>query len=267
VRPLLRCLALGALLFAGERYLLRDASSAPDLAGDEALLAGEARRLGLDRDDPVVRGRLVRNLRLAADDQRPAELLYREALALGMDRSDWIVERRLAERMQARLRAVGVEQPVSEEALRAFYERHLDAWTRPAAWRISHVFFSRARRGAAAGPDAQSLLAALRAEQAGPDGASARGDAFLLGSDLPARSEAELARELGPHFAAAVAALAPGAWSEPIASSYGVHLVWVREQVPPRPMPLDSVRGRVEDALRAERGDAALRAALQQLRR
>jgi hypothetical protein len=235
-------------------------------ASDEALLASEARRIGLDRDDPVVRGRLVRNLRIARGDAAAPEALYREALSLGMDRSDWVVERRLAERMAARLRAEGAAQAVSEEALRSAYDRHRDVWTHPATVQISQLFFSRARRGADADPDAQAALAALRAAGLGPDAAAGRGDPFLLGDELRPQSEAELARSFGPRFAAAVAALEPGAWSEPIESSYGLHLVWVRARVPAESIDFERVRPQVEDALRSERGEAALRAALASLR-
>jgi len=266
VRPLLHFLAIGALLFAGARWMASSPPLAARDASEEALLASEARRLGIDRDDPVVRGRLVRNLQLARGDAASPEALYGEALSLGMDRSDWVVERRLAERMAARLRAEGAEQPVSDEALRSAFDRHRDVWERPATVQISHLFFSHARRGADADSDARAALSALRAARLGPDAAAGRGDPFLLGGDLPPRSADELARGFGPRFAAAVAALEPGAWSEPIESSYGLHLVWVRARAPAEPADFERVRPQVEDVLRSERGEAALRAALRRLR-
>ena len=269
MKPLLHFLAAGALLFAADRWLAgrpsAEATTASDV-GDEELLVREARRLGLDRGDPVVRGRLVRNLRMAGDAASSADALYRESLALGMDQSDFVVRRRLAERMEARLREAGCEPPPGEAELRAYYERHRLEWTKPAWFEIAHVFFSRARRGPAAERDARAELARLRGARIGPDEAPARGDPCLLGSQLAPRSRAALARDFGPAFSEAVAALAPGTWSEPIASSYGVHLVWLRARAEAEPEPFEAVRARVEDALRSERSDAALRAGIAALR-
>ena len=59
---------------------------------------------------------------------------------------------------------------------------------------------------------------------------------------------------------------APGAWSAPIASSYGFHRVFVQERLAPRATPLAVVRGEVREALLAERDDAAVRGALARLR-
>lgn len=269
MRPLLHFLVLGALLFAAARWLASRPSADPiaaSAASDEELLVREARQLGLDRGDPVVRGRLVRNLRLTGDPPGSTDALYRQALALGMDQSDFVVRHRLAERMEARLRAADAGPPAGEAELRAYYEQHVSVWTRPAAFEIAHVFFSRARRGAVAGSDARAELARLRAARVGPDAGSAHGDPCLLGSQLPLRSQAALARDFGPAFSDAVAVLEPGAWSEPIASSYGVHLVWVRARAVAEPEPFEAVRARVEDALRSERSDAALRAGIAALR-
>jgi len=265
MRALLHFLVLGALLFAAERWAAGRPSPGTEFASrcdDEELLVREARRLGLDRGDPVVIGRLVRSVRFALDDPRPADALYGEALAVGLDRSDFVVRRRLAERMQARLRAAGEAEPLAEQELRSYYQRQLATWTRPATFEIAHVFFSRARRGAAAESDARAELARLRAARVGADPGSARGAPFLLGEALPPRSREALAREFGAAFADAVASLEPGAWSGPIPSSYGVHLVWLRARAPAAPEPFEAVRGRVEEALRGERGDAALRAGI-----
>jgi hypothetical protein len=263
VRPVLHFLAIGALLFAGERWLAR-APSVPQLApaSDEELLAAEARRIGLDRFDPVVRGRLVQNLR-GLGFEGDADDLYREALALGMDASDVVVRRRLAERMEARLRAAA---PVSEAEARRAWDRHPELWTRPATVRLTHVFLARDRGGDATAGRARALRARLLAEDVGPEAAPARGDPFLLGAHLPTLSRAELARQLGAAFADAAFAAPAGRWSEPVRSSYGVHLLWVHEREPPQPLSFDRVRARLEDRVRAQRGDGALRDALAALR-
>jgi hypothetical protein len=270
-----RFVLLGTLLFVAVRALDPAAGAAPGGAvesarggledptpmGDTERLAAAARDVGLDRSDPVVRARLVRNLRFLGHEGSE-EALYREALAIGMDRSDVVIERRLADRMAARLRAVAWSEAPTETTLRRWYARHRHRWRRAPAVAFTHVFVSRARHGPNIESVAQARLASLRSERVDPAAASARGDPFLLNAVVPLRRLPELVRQLGAGFAEAVAASPRGAWSGPIASSYGLHLVWVHERRAARIAPFEEVRVQVEDAWREERGEEALRDAL-----
>jgi len=67
-------------------------------------------------------------------------------------------------------------------------------------------------------------------------------------------------------YARAVDAGAPGAWFGPVPSSYGLHLVWVRERRPARLPSLDEVRSAVRESLLADRAEAAVREAVRALR-
>jgi hypothetical protein len=232
---------------------------------DDELLLREARARGLHRSDPIVRRRLVRNLRfLSEDPSRSDQELLREALALGMDRTDLVVRRRLIQKMKLLAQAAAAEPTRAE--LEAFLAHNRERFTQPARVRISHVYLSRDRRGDSLEVDARALFDRLIAESVDPHGASELGDPFLLQHHLPLRSERDLAKAFGPEFARRVLAQGPGAWSAPVASSYGVHLVWVHERVPELPSSLASVAGEVRAALLAGRGEAELRARLRRLR-
>jgi parvulin-like peptidyl-prolyl isomerase len=61
--------------------------------------------------------------------------------------------------------------------------------------------------------------------------------------------------------------LPAGAWSGPIRSAYGLHLVWVHESVPGEPPQLADVRNRLTLELAEERREARLAAWLRDLRR
>jgi hypothetical protein len=280
VRSLALFAAFGALLFAVDRTLdavpfdvsaastaasHRPSPVAPTPEDDIRLLAAGAREAGLDRADPVVRARLVRNLRFLGHEGNDATLV-REALALGMDRSDVVIERRLAERMAAQLRASALREPPSDAALRQWYEQNGGRWRQPPAVSFSHAFVSRERHGASAEARARDLLEALRTDRIEPADAPRRGDPFLLGAHVPLRSAPDLAHQFGRAFADAVTALAPGQWSGPIASSYGFHLVWVREQRAEAQRPFEQVRAQVADAWFELHGDERLRDAIVSLR-
>jgi hypothetical protein len=197
------------------------------------------------------------NLAFAEGERGRSEAeLVREALALGMHESDLVVQRRLVQKMRLALAGEARAREPSEAELAAHLAAQRARWTEPARVRAVQLYFATRARAEAVGsrlpPRAEDALAL--------------GEPLPFAAQLPALSQDELARQLGAGFAEAVFALQPGAWSAPLESSYGWHRVLVEARTPPRETPLAVVRGEVRAALLAERGEAAVRAALAELR-
>ncbi len=234
---------------------------------DREILFREALALGLGQQDPVVRRRLIRNMRfLTQPTQRDDDELLREALELGMERSDVVVRRRLIQKIRFLASESAREREPTSAELEQALARQLEPPGAPERVRLSHVYLSRDRRGEALEADATRLAAELVARAIPPERAPAHGDPFLLPHHLPLYSEAQLARSFGPRFAREVMDFEPGAWSTPVASSYGLHLVWIHERTPRRPRPPASLRAEAVRRLRAEREQEALRSLLRVLR-
>ena len=94
----------------------------------------------------------------------------------------------------------------------------------------------------------------------------ALGQQILHSSEQPSQTEAELAERFGHEFSKRIADLEIGHWKGPIASVYGIHLVWVHERDAARLLDLDEVRDRVRYALLALRRADALERGLAVLR-
>ncbi len=223
----------------------------------EEILYREARALGLAESDPVVRERLLQNMRFFRGEDADPDSLYREALALGLDQSDLVVRRRLIQRMR-----FGLENQVRAEpendALLAYRARHPERFSTPRQVRLSQVFFDPERRGGAAEADAHS---ALGAEPPGP------GDPFLVPRDLSLSSERGLEKLFGPEFARAALEASVGVWSGPLRSSHGHHLVFVHERIAGAPLPFETVRRVLRLALLAEQRRQAVHDGVARLRR
>lgn len=71
------------------------------------------------------------------------ELLYREARRLGLDAEDEIVRQRLVQKLLFLAEDLGgASQEPTEAELRTFYAAHPDRWKRPAVTRFVHIFSS-----------------------------------------------------------------------------------------------------------------------------
>jgi hypothetical protein len=237
--------------------------SASPLSDDDLLYRAALAR-GLQRDDPVVQRRLIHNMRFLERADRDSEALYGDAQALGMPNTDLVVRRRLIERMRLLLQQSALAAEPSDAELQAYLDAHSERFTAPERVRLTQVFLSAQRRGAALEHDAARLEADLTADDV--TRAAALGDPLPLPVSIALASHEDLTRLFGPQFAAAVRSLSPGGWYGPLASPYGLHLVWIEERQSARPAELAAVRAEVRAALRAERAATALNDALRALR-
>ena len=125
----------GGLLFAAAPKART--SETIDIAGDRlvALRAAEATRSGAKTLPGVPTGGDV--------DQRALEdeLLYREGVRLGLDRNDGIVRQRVVQKVLFLAEEVaGASRPADEPALRGFFERNRERWAMGESIRFEQVY-------------------------------------------------------------------------------------------------------------------------------
>ena len=233
---------------------------------DDEVLSREARVLRLDLQDRSVRLRLIQKMRaLSTDPRRSDEELYREAVALGLD-DDVVIQRLLRQKMRLLLQQDPHEPPLQERDIWEYLERHRDRFLQPATVTFSQIFLSARARGDRLAAQAEATLADLRARPLPPEATAALSDPFPLGRQLRAQPRPALTRAFGAAFAEQVFALAPQTWSVPLASPFGLHLVWVHEQTPERLPPPEVVWSQVGSAVLEARAAARLAHGLQRLR-
>jgi hypothetical protein len=169
------------------------------------------------------------------------EVLYREAKAMGMDQDDIIVRRRMRQKFEflAEDQAARTGPPTDQE-LESYLRQHADKYSEEPNFSFDHIFFSREMRGASADAEANAMLARL--SRKGTIDIAKLGDAFLLPSRFEKTSAGETARLFGGKFAEDLTKAPLGTWAGPIESSYGIHLVRVNARIPEGAPPLARVR-------------------------
>jgi hypothetical protein len=262
VEPTTHFILLGAALFAAHAAMANGASTTRD--NRRIVVSAEfARALNADAERRA--GRAIDGAERAAQIHAfiEEEMLYREALELGLDRGDPVMRRRLTQKMEFLFEDPALATAPTDLELEAWLDAHPERYRIAARSSLVHVFFSRDRRGDRAHAEAENARAALWAGGT-TDGV---GDPLPLAGPIKGHTSAQLAAAFGPEFAAAVATLPVGAWSGPVPSTFGWHVVRVDSRSEARRPTLTAVRSRVQADLLVARKRDARRAVMQRLER
>ena len=245
--PLLHFVVLGAILF-----ML--ASGSEEMPAPDRIVIGE----GQIRNLAAVFERTWRRPPTEAEldglirDRIDEEVLAREARDLGLDQDDTVIRRRLRQKMEFVAQDLAPPEPASEDALQAYLAAHPERFTRPGRLTFTQVFLNPERRGPTLAQHAAGLLRELDAAPPEFDPGEV-GDPSLLDPHYADVSTDEVARLLGPDFAARLEDLPVGRWAGPVASPYGAHLVRIAARSAPSLPPLAEVRDEVALEVEAER--------------
>jgi hypothetical protein len=246
--PLLRFLAIGAALF----LLFQWTGGSGHSSSRIVLSAGQVDHLAAGFAKTWQRPATGEELKGLVDDWVREEIAVREAMASGLDRDDTIIRRRLRQKFEFVVEDADVAAPASDQELQAWLDGHPDRFRVGPRISFRQVFVNPTRRGAAAEGDASRLLARLRT--AGADASIAKvGDPIMLPSEVTLETRSDVARAFGDEFAGRVETIAPGTWTGPVESGYGLHLVLVRERVAASVPGLAEVRPAVEREVLVDR--------------
>lgn len=161
--PLLHFLLLGAVIFA-IWTLLHPAAPGSDIhisinAADVQRMKVQATRQWGREPEPAMVAALVE-----ADIRE--QVLYREALALGLDRDDVVIRRRLVQKLES-LAQDPLPEP-DEATLQAYWQQHVAGKPGAATLTLQQISFSSALHGAKAADAARAALVRLeKGEDAG----------------------------------------------------------------------------------------------------
>lgn len=199
-------------------------------------------------------------LRGAIDARVREEILYREALAMGLDKDDTVVRRRLMQKLEFLSEDILVTGEPKAEDLEAYFREHAERYREPARISFSQVFFNVDRHGIETDAKARTALQILTAtENALATAGQGLGDhLFTIESDYFDHSLLDIARTFGKEFADRITELQTGQWQGPVASGYGLHVVFIKERTSGRMPALAEVRESVvRDYEQARREEAS----------
>ena len=239
--PLLHFLLIGALIFAAYGWLSRDLRSADEIIitkGQQKHLVNMFTRTWQRPPTPQEYQGLVR-------DFIREEIAYREGVAMGLEQGDTIIRRRMRQKLELLTDEIVSFAEPTDEDLQQYLEANPDFFRIEPLLDLRQVYVSVDKRGAGADAYALEVLETLGNS---PDAEwQDQGDPLPLPAEIRDIRISELGRHFGLQFSDAVLNLEQGAWTGPVESGYGLHLVIIDAFTPARDPELDEVRDRVKN--------------------
>lgn len=237
--PLLHFLVLAGLIFAAYGLL------SGRHAVEDGIVVSRARieQLSAIFERTWLRPPGQQELKGLIDSYVKEEIYVREALRLGIDKDDTVIRRRLQMKMEFLDGSEADARQATDAELQSYLDTHADKFREPPRIAFEQVFIDAQKRGPHAQGDAANLLGTLRKEASF---SATDGDPTLLPPSMSLSDRQEVAGLFGDEFAAAIADLPKGEWQGPVASTFGLHLVRITGKVPGLQPALSDIRPQVE---------------------
>jgi peptidyl-prolyl cis-trans isomerase C len=163
------------------------------------------------------------------------EALFREAMALNLDKNDQVIRRRLIQKMDYLAQGFYDElAPLTEADLQLYYDEHRQEYTKPASATFTHVFISSEKRSV---EEVRAMVEALQkklnAELVPFENAPRHGERFLYNRNYVNRDDDEIGSHFGDGFRQQLFDYkVADIWQGPLQSNYGWHLVMLVKNTP-----------------------------------
>lgn len=245
--PLFRFLLIGAAIF----LIFNVFNKSEDLENTIVISAADIAALQANFSRTWQRQPTEKELSGIIEESIRDEVAYREALAMGLDRDDPYVRRRMRMKTELLMEDIISLTPPTDEELNTFLVENRDQFKQQPEIAFSQIFFNAEKRGASLESELNAIKQQLQSSQT--DLSQDLGDVIMLPQNYPLAALNIVKRQFGEAFAEQIITLDPGIWSGPVVSTYGVHLVLVRDRVDGYDPELAEIRPVVEREFMANR--------------
>jgi parvulin-like peptidyl-prolyl isomerase len=178
------------------------------------------------------------------DGRVKEEVFYREGVKMGLDKDDTIVRRRMQQRMEFLLEPSAEELTPKEGELEDYLKAHADKFRAPEKLMFRQIFFDSSGSTDGAVGRAKEARAMLVAESSASEEAFA-GDPTLLPGSMDLTDADIVATTFGKEFVEGLQSAPHGQWVGPVNSPFGIHLVFVERKVAGHTPLLEDVKAEV----------------------
>ena len=168
------------------------------------------------------------------DDHIREEILYREAIAMGLEKDDTVVRRRMVHKIRFVTEGLFTFEEPEEEKLTHYIEEHAARYRIPDQITFSQVYFNVSKENATKAAATLKTLNSM--DTFTKEQLKELGDPIFVDSKFQDVSIKEVSKTFGIAFSEGINNLTTGEWHGPLQSGLGLHLVKV-DKVTEMPLP------------------------------
>lgn len=173
------------------------------------------------------------------------EVLFAEAKKMGIDKDDVVIKRRVVLQYRNLVEGLLLPPDPSDEKLDAYFQDHIDRYIPDELISFTQLFFDPDKREETTIDDANKALVELQNRETFPSDLSKYGDNFMLARHYTKITPLQVRKYFGSGFEQSIIQLDTNIWIGPVLSGYGTHLVYISEKQVAKAPTLKEVKERV----------------------
>jgi len=252
-QPVLQFLLIGLVMFLVNTYIIQ-AKDADDKDEYKVYLTeGEVNSMSEMWTSQWQRPPTKMELQGMINQRVEETILFREAVKIGLNKNDNIIRQRMAQKLEFLSNDLVKPDSATVEEVQLYFEQNIKKYTTPENITITQLFVNPKLHGDLLEKEVNTRLKKLNRLDPSSNKINKYGDQFSLQTYFPEKSQLELTKLFGGEFATNVFDLETDKWIGPVNSQYGVHLVYVMHKNPAVAPEFETVEERVTEDLQREK--------------
>jgi len=179
------------------------------------------------------------------------EILFREARAMGLEKDDVIIKRRMVQKIEFLTNDLLDPPASSEEEIKQYFDQHIDSYVIPGKIDFIHIYFNRDNQESGEVRSlAEKVKGQLNALDEIPKDYYLKGDQFMLPYSFSSYTKNDVSANFGNYeLSGELFNIEAGEWYGPFLSSFGFHLVYITQKRPPEIPELESVSDQIDQEI------------------
>ena len=241
--PLLHFLLIGLLLYGVAAFVKSRTDASHKIVIDDAIVSKLVNRFALQTGAAPDKEQLESLINTEIRE----EIQYREAIRLGLDKDDEIIRRRLSQKVEFLKSDLEVIPEPTDEELQRFYQQHQALFRDSTTISFTHIYLNGDKQSPEQIKErAEGLLLVLKEKKL--TRAPELGDRFPLQYDYSDMDPLEANQQFGSSpMTDTLFKIPVQQWIGPVKSGYGWHLIYVQQRKPGSVRPFSEIRDIVHE--------------------
>lgn len=252
-QPVIQFMIIGVVMFLVQTYIINADTDTTEDDYKIYLTAGEVKSMEEVWTSKWQRPPTEIEMKGMVNQRVEEAILFREAKKIGLDKNDNIIRQRMAQKLEFLTNDLVKPDSVSIEEVKLYFTENTNQYTTPANITMIQLFVNPKNYGDSLDKEIATRLAKLnRMDPASPKIAEL-GDQFSLQTYYPDKPHLEFAKLYGSDFATRIFELETEKWVGPVNSQYGAHLVYIMNKNPALITEFNTIKELVTEDLQREK--------------